>query len=193
MRPAYVTFLKTSYKYQNVITSGIYRTHYIYKIINPDTCQSQITLPISIWDTLYVGETSENWLIKALQWREFFLLIRIKGRSHRYFCRLETVQDFLIELDIKPLMHLLQISIFSLNNDILRLTKIMNNLFKDCKIRTFKVIFQCLKLVESFQKKHFLKKIWSEDQLILVKCFENFDFESTLFTKNVPNFCRLCS
>ena len=65
----------------------------------------------------------------------------------------ETVQDFLIKLDIKPLMHLLKISIFSLNNDTVRLTKIMNNLVKDCKIRTFKVIFQCLKLVKSFPKK----------------------------------------
>ena len=25
-------------KYQNVITSGIYRTHYIHEILNPDTC-----------------------------------------------------------------------------------------------------------------------------------------------------------
>ena len=39
---------------------------------------------------------------------------------------LETVQDFLIKLDIKPLMHLLEISTFSLNNVIVRLTKIMN-------------------------------------------------------------------
>ena len=77
--------------------------------------------------------------------------------------RLETVQDFLIKLDIKPLMHLLKISIFSLNKDIIRLTKIMNNLVKDCKIRTFKVIFQCLKLVQPFQ-------------LLLMKFFENFDF-----------------
>ena len=68
---------------------------------------------------------------------------------------LETVQDFLIKLGIKPLMHLLEISIFSLNNDIIRLTKIMNNLVKDLKILIFKVIFQCLKLVESFQKKDF--------------------------------------
>ena len=30
-------------------------------------------------------------------------------------CKLETVQDFLIKLDIKPLMHLLEISIFSLH------------------------------------------------------------------------------
>ena len=64
---------------------------------------------------------------------------------------IETVQDFLIKLGIKTLMHLLEISIFSLYNESVRLTKIMNNLVKDCKIRTFKVIFQCLTLVESFQ------------------------------------------
>ena len=46
---------------------------------------------------------------------------------------LETVQDFLIKLDIndlKPQMHLLKISIFSLNNDLVRLIKIMKNLVK---------------------------------------------------------------
>ena len=68
-------------------------------------------------------------------------------------CLLETLQDFLIKLDIKPLMHLLVISIFSLNNDLVRLTKIMDNLVKDLKILSFKVILKCLKLVESFQKK----------------------------------------
>ena len=66
---------------------------------------------------------------------------------------IETVQDFLIKLDIKPLMHLLEISIFSPNNDLVRLTKIMNNRFKDLEILSFKVIFQCLKLDESFKKK----------------------------------------
>ena len=50
--------------------------------------------------------------------------------------RLETVQDFLIKLNIKPLMHLLKISIFSLNNELVRLTKIMNNLVKDLKIQS---------------------------------------------------------
>ena len=50
----------------------------------------------------------------------------------------ETVQDFLIKLGIKLLT---EISIFSLNNDFVRITKIMNNLVKDYKIRTFKVIF----------------------------------------------------
>ena len=91
-------------------------------------------------------------------------------------CALETFQDFLIKLDIKPLIHLLKISVFSLNNDIVRLTKIMNKLVKDCKICTFKVIFQCLKLVETFQKKISVKNIWLGDQLLLMKFFENFDF-----------------
>ena len=44
---------------------------------------------------------------------------------------LETVQDFLIKLGIKPRMHLLEISIFSVNNVILRLTKIMNRADKN--------------------------------------------------------------
>ena len=91
----------------------------------------------------------------------------------------ENFQDFLIKLDIKPLMHLLKISIFSLNKDIVRLTKIMNNLVKDCKIRTFKVIFLCLKLVESFQKTFSVKNVWLGDQLLLMKFFENFYFLST--------------
>ena len=68
-------------------------------------------------------------------------------------CTLESVQDFLINLGIKPRMHIWEISILSLNNDLGRFTKIMNNLVKDLKILSFKVIFQCLKLVESFQKK----------------------------------------
>ena len=47
-----------------------------------------------------------------------------------FFClstsTLESVQDFLIKLGIKPLMHLLEISTFSPNNVIVRRTKIMN-------------------------------------------------------------------
>ena len=46
---------------------------------------------------------------------------------------------------------------FSLNNDLLRLTKIMNNLVKDLEIMSF--IFQRLKLVESFQNKNSVKNI----------------------------------
>ena len=37
---AYVTFLKTDFKLQNVIASDIYRRHHIQEIINPGTWQS---------------------------------------------------------------------------------------------------------------------------------------------------------
>ena len=83
----------------------------------------------------------------------WYLQSRVVGRSEN-----PGVQDFLIKLDIKPLMHLLKTSIFSLNNDLVKLTKIMNNLVKDLKILSFKVIFQCLKLAESFQKKRFCEE-----------------------------------
>ena len=63
LRPAYITFLKNGYKCQNVITSGICRTHYIYEIIYLDTCQSQITLFISMWDTLYHSVKKPFYLI----------------------------------------------------------------------------------------------------------------------------------
>ena len=65
-------------------------------------------------------------------------------------CALDTVQDFLIKLGIKPRLHILKISIFSLNHVIVRPTKIMNNLLKVCKICTFKVIFRHQKSTESF-------------------------------------------
>ena len=67
------------------------------------------------------------------------------------FCyRLETVQDFCLKLWIKPLMHILEINIFSLNHVIIRRTKIMNNLLKVCKICTFKAIFWYPKSTKSF-------------------------------------------
>ena len=70
---------------------------------------------------------------------------------------------FLIKLGIKLLlMHLLEISIFSLNNDLVRLTEIMNNLVKDLKILSLKVIFKCLKLVQSFQKKFSVKYLYAQ-------------------------------
>ena len=52
-------------------------------------------------------------------------------------CWVQTVQDFLIKLGIKPLMHLLE----KKHNDLVRLTKIMNNHVKDFKIMSFKVLF----------------------------------------------------
>ena len=47
-------------------------------------------------------------------------------RSDYKMVTVDTVQDFLIKLGIKPCMHLWEISILSLNNVIVRPTKIMN-------------------------------------------------------------------
>ena len=44
---------------------------------------------------------------------------------------IDTVQDFLIKLVIKLLMYLLKINSFSLNNDIVRITKIMKRADKN--------------------------------------------------------------
>ena len=85
----------------------------------------------------------------------------------------ETVHRFLIKLGIKPSMHVLEISFFSLNHVIIvRPTKILNNLLKDCKIHTFKVIFQHQKSTESFRISFSVKNIRLADQLLIM----NFDF-----------------
>ena len=64
---------------------------------------------------------------------------------------LESVQDFLIKLDMKPWMHLVEISIFSLNLVIVLLTKIMKKANKNW------AYFQKIKYLknQNFQK-HFL-------------------------------------
>ena len=67
--------------------------------------------------------------------------------------QLDTVQDFFNQVGHQTTsasIYLLKINIFSLNHVIIRPTKIMNNLLKDWKIRTFKVIFQHQKSMESF-------------------------------------------
>ena len=48
-----------------------------------------------------------------------------------FACPIESVQDFLIKLGIKPLKHILEISTFSLDNVIVRLTNIMNRADKN--------------------------------------------------------------
>ena len=65
---------------------------------------------------------------------------------------LESVQDYLIKLVMKPCIHLVKISLFSLNHGIVRLTKIMKNLLEHLKIHAFKVIFLCFGPI--FQKKN---------------------------------------
>ena len=56
---------------------------------------------------------------------------------------LETVQDFLCKLGMKPQMHLVKTIIFSLYHVIVGPTKIIKNPLKDHRILIFKVIFWC--------------------------------------------------
>ena len=62
---------------------------------------------------------------------------------------------------MKPQMDLVKIIILSMYHVIVRPTKIIKDLHKDFKTLIFKVIFQCWKLVEFFQKKFFQKNfLW---------------------------------
>ena len=82
--------------------------------------------------------------------RQKFLTILEVRRISMYSVYLRYCHRFFDQVGINPCMDLLEISIFSLNHVIVRPTKIMNNLLKDCKILTFKVIFQHQKSTESF-------------------------------------------
>jgi hypothetical protein len=57
----------------------------------------------------------------------------------------------------------------------------------------FQSHFSVLKIGWIFPKKKSIKNIRLGDQLLLKDVFENFDFLDTLFSKFMPNFCRLCS
>ena len=83
---------------------------------------------------------------------------------------LDTIQDFLRKLGMKPHVHLVEISIFSLNNVIVRLTKIMNNLLEHLKIRTFKVIF-CVKNWPNLSEKKNYEKYSTRRPTFIKKCF----------------------
>ena len=63
--------------------------------------------------------------------RSKYCLFLLQGRLGRATSTVESVQDFLIKLDMKPCMHLVEISIISLNLVIFRPTKIMNRADKN--------------------------------------------------------------
>ena len=69
--------------------------------------------------------------------------------------KVDTFQDFLIKLGIKPCMHLWEISIFSLNNLIVRPSKIMNRAYKKWANFQKTKYFQS----QSFQNISFIKVV----------------------------------
>ena len=90
---------------------------------------------------------------------------------------LESIQDFLIKLDMNPCMHLVEIRIFSLNLVIVRLTKIVNRADKNW------TQFQEIKYLQNqnFQK-HFSIKLgllvkYSSQKFFFVKILPIFNTE----------------
>ena len=59
---------------------------------------------------------------------------------------------------------------------------------KYSEILIFKAIFLRQKSAESLQKKISLKNKKMGYKLLLIPYFDNFDFQGTLFPKNVPKF-----
>ena len=106
---------------------------------------------------------------------------QIQVKNFQPTCRLESVKDFLIKLDMKPCMHLAEISIFSLNLVIVRLTKIMNRAYKNW------AQFQEIKDLknQNFPKTYFNKSL-SPSQIFFSERFNQFltqknYFESMIF------------
>ena len=83
------------------------------------------------------------------------------GRRRRATLTEENVQDFLIKLDIKPLIHLLEISIFSLNNGGHYLVKNQNyeQLCQRSQNSEFQSHFSVSKIDRIFLKKKSAKNI----------------------------------
>ena len=97
---------------------------------------------------------------------------------HPFPLRIDTVRDILIKLDMKPHMHLVEISIFSLNNVTVRSTKIMNRADKNWA---------------HFKKWYFVTKIvltyCSSDREKLLK----FEAEGREFANNFEITRTICS
>ena len=88
---------------------------------------SEIKRYVGIWYTLHKQhihrrEKCSNFIVRT--WSG-------NGSPELLTCAVESVQDFLIKFDIKPLTHLLEISTFSLKKFMDRLTKIMNRADKN--------------------------------------------------------------
>ena len=113
-------------------------------------------------------------------------------------CRIETFQDFFIKLGIKPLMNLLEKSIFSLNNDIVRPwtmqwfmvrhTKIMKKFCQRSQSSEFESHFSVFKIGQIFCEEYLIRrptfdneiffKLWFLKYFIYQKCAQ---FLSALF------------
>ena len=122
--------------------------------------------------------TRDEAFVWQQRYDEYFQIIWrvIQATEHRHSW-VETVQDFLIKLDIKPPMHILEISNFSLNNDLPKLWTTLSNISKFWVSKSF-----------------FSIKNWSNLSSFI--CEKNLIrgtlISKVLYFKKLPNFCRLC-
>ena len=100
---------------------------------------------------------------------------------------LETPQDF-----CKTWANLVDILIFYLYHVIVRSSKIISYLSRPAQQMIAQILFSKSFFSEFFLNLFCLKNIRAGHQLLLMTFFENFHFQNTLFSKNVPYFCRLC-
>ena len=84
---------------------------------------------------------------------------------------LESVQDVLIKLDIKPCMHLVEINIFSLNHVIVRLTKTMNTTSSNISKFVSSESFFCVKNWSNLSEKKIYKEYFTRRPPFVKKCF----------------------
>ena len=90
---------------------------------------------------------------------------------------LDTVTDFLIELGMKPCMHILKISIFSLSKYCHRQTyKNHEQPPQTSQNSDFQSHFSVLKIDRIFPKKFSMKNIGLGDKVLIKNIFENFYF-----------------
>ena len=112
-----------------------------------------------------------------------FWLTRYSSSSTARYCP----RFFLIKLGVKPRLHTLKISIFSINPVFVRPNKTMNNPLNVCKICTFKVIFSSSKIKRTFLI-FFLQIIFNYEIN-----FYKWNFFKLWFLKHVLCFLKMCS
>ena len=93
---------------------------------------------------------------------------------------LDTMKDFLCKLGMKLNMCLVKIIIFHYILCNVRLTKIIKDFLKVCKILIIKFIFQCQESAESFCL-FFFQDFGLGDQLLFIKFLENSYFQTRYF------------
>ena len=116
---------------------------------------------------------------------------KIRGCLNSY--RVDNIQDFLLKLGLKPYTYAYS------ENHYFCVLSCHCHIYLNCAQpprRPQNSDSQSPFLVLNFSKVFlifvFFKNITLGNQLLLMKCFENSDFQNTLFSKNVCNFSLLC-